>query len=62
MAYDAERGQWRPVPDLATFQARGYYWCDVTTADAGFLARITLGPPYPASNVPARSDYPTCPP
>ena len=60
LAYDAELGQWRHVPDLATFQARGYYWCNVTAADAGFFDRITLGPPYPASNVPARSDYPVC--
>ena len=60
LAYDAELGQWRHVPDLATFQARGYYWCNVTAADAGFFERITLGPPYPTSNVPARSDYPVC--
>ena len=60
LAYDAELGQWRHVPDLATFQARGYYWCNVTAADARFFARITLGPPYPASNVPARADYPVC--
>ena len=60
LAYDAELGQWRHVPDLATFQARGYYWCNVTAADAGFFDRITLGPPYPASNVPARADYPVC--
>ena len=60
LAYDAELGQWRHVPDLATFQARGYYWCNVTAADAGFFGRITLGPPYPASDVPARADYPVC--
>ena len=60
LAYDAELGQWRHVPDLATFQARGYYWCNVTAADAGFFDRITLGPPYPASNVPARRGYPVC--
>ena len=60
LAYDAELGQWRHVPDLATFQARGYYWCNVTAADAGFFERITLGPAYPTSNVPARADYPVC--
>ena len=60
LAYDASLGQWRHVPDLATFQARGYYWCNVTAADAGFFERITLGPPYPASSVPARGDYPVC--
>ena len=60
LAYDAGLGQWRHVPDLATFQALGYYWCNVTAADAGFFDRITLGPPYPASTVPARVDYPVC--
>ena len=60
LAYDAELGQWRHVPDLATFQARGYYWCNVTAADAGFFDRITLGPPYPSSGVPPRADYPVC--
>ena len=60
LAYDAELGQWRHVPDEGTFQALGFYWCNVTAADAGFFDRITLGPPYPASNVPARADYPVC--
>ena len=60
LAYDAGLGQWRHVPDPATLQARGYYWCNVTAADAGFFDRITLGPPYPASDVPARADYPVC--
>ena len=60
LAYDAELGQWRHVPDPATFQALGFYWCNVTAADAGFFDRITLGPPYPASSVPARADYPVC--
>ena len=53
LAHDAELGQWRHVPDLGAFQSRGYYWCNVTAADAGFVVRITLGPPYPASDVPA---------
>ena len=60
LAYDAELGQWRHVPDEGTFQTLGFYWCNVTAADAGFFDRITLGPPYPASNVPARADYPVC--
>ena len=60
LAYDPGLGQWRHVPDPATFQALGYYWCNVTAADAGFFDRITLGPPYPASGVPARADYPVC--
>ena len=62
LAYDAALGQWRHVPDPATFQALGFYWCNVTAADAAFFARITLGPPHPASDAPARADYPVCPP
>ena len=60
LAYDAAREQWRHVPDLATFQARGYYWCNVNAADAEMYARLRLGPPYPTSAVPARADYPNC--
>ena len=60
LAYDAELGQWRHVPDEGTFQTLGFYWCNVTAADAGFFERITLGPPYPASGTPPRADYPVC--
>ncbi len=60
VAYDAGLKQWRHIPDLATFQALRFYWCDVTAADGAFFERITLGPPYPASSTPARSDYPSC--
>ena len=60
LAYDVWLRRWRHVPDVATFQALGFYWCDVTAADAGFFERITIGPPYPASDVPARSNYPNC--
>ena len=58
--YDAGLQQWRHVPDPATLQALGFYWCNVTAADVGFFERITEGPPYPASDVPARGDYPVC--
>ena len=60
--YDADLEQWRHVPDPATLQALGFYWCNVTAADAGFFGRITEGPAYPATNVPARADYPVCQP
>ena len=60
LAYDAALGQWRHVPDEGTFQSLGFYWCNVTAADAGFFERITLGPPYPSSGVPPRPDYPVC--
>ena len=56
--YDAAFGQWRHVPDIATFQALGIYRCNVTAADGAFFKRITLGPPYPASQTLARGDYP----
>ena len=59
-AYDAGLQQWRHVPDLGTFQALGFYWCDVTSADAAYFERITIGPPYPSAGVPARVDYPVC--
>ena len=57
-AYDAGLRQWRHIPNEATFQGLGFYWCDVTAADAGFFERITLGPPYPPSGVPARARLP----
>ncbi len=59
-AYDAALQQWRHIPDWPTFQAMGFYWCDVTAADAGFFDRISIGPPYPSSGTPVQSDYPNC--
>ena len=59
-AYDAALQQWRYVPDIATFQALGFYWCNVTAADTGFFERISHGPAHPASEEPARDDYPSC--
>ncbi len=58
--YDAALGQWRHVPDVATFQARGYYWCDVIAGDIGFFERTTVGPPYPATTEPTQPGYPNC--
>ncbi len=61
--WDAETHQWRHVPDPATFQALGLYWCDVSVADPDFFNRLPdtlLGPPYPASTQPVQADYPTC--
>ena len=56
----AGMGNWRHVPDIPTFQALGLYWCDVTAADAGFFDRITTGAAHPATDMPARDDYPSC--
>ncbi|MCY3783204.1 MAG: hypothetical protein OXG79_05395 [Chloroflexi bacterium] len=63
--WDSETHQWRHVPNPATFQALGLYWCDVVVADPDFLERLPdalIGPPYPASSTPARDDYPNCRP
>ena len=62
LAYDAGLEQWRHVPDLATFQAQEFYWCDVTGADALFFDRVNQGLPYPVSSAPAQADYPSCRP
>ncbi len=59
-AFDATIQQWRHIPDWPTFQAMGFYWCNVTAADPGFFNRITIGPPYPSSSSPTLSDYPNC--
>ena len=59
-AYDVELEQWRRVPDEATFQALGFYECDMTMADVGFFEHIEIGPAYPVSETPARKDYPHC--
>ena len=61
--FDPALARWRWVPDIESFQAWGFYWCDVTVADPTFFERLpggTLGPPYPASEAPGRDDYPTC--
>ena len=60
LAYDASLQQWRQVPDIATFQALGFYWCDVGSADSGMFDRITIGDPHPTSSQLARTDYPAC--
>ena len=59
-AFDAELQQWRHIPDWATFQAMGFYWCNVTAADAGFFERITIGPPFPSSGTAEQDDHPNC--
>ena len=59
-SYDAGMGQWRHVPDLGTFQSLGFYWCDVTAADAGFFGSISIGPAHPSSGMAPSADYPSC--
>lgn len=60
LAFDEGLGLWRHVPDPATFQALGFYWCNVTSADTEFFDRIRIGEPFPPSSVPERGDYPNC--
>lgn len=59
-SYDAALRQWRHVPDIATFQALGFYWCNVTAADEEFFRRIPEGPAHAVAAVPERADYPNC--
>ena len=53
-------GMWRHVPNIPTFQALGYRWCDVNAADAGFFSRIREGAAHPATSQPAQANYPSC--
>ena len=48
-AFDATLGQWRHIPDYGTFQAMGFYWCDVTAADSGFFGRDRAVHPFLAT-------------
>ena len=66
-AYDAGTGHWWQVPDLATFQARGFYWVNVTAADADFVTRVTTGaavprPIPPPPSIARRRTSKECPP
>ena len=59
-AYDASVSRWRHIPNWPTFQALGFYWCNVTAADDAFFGRIFEGDPYPATTLPAQANYPPC--
>lgn len=51
---------WRHIPDIATFQARGYFWCDITSADAQWLSRVRIGRPLQSSGTLEIPNYPNC--
>ena len=55
-------GGWRHIPNIPTFEAQGFYWCNVTTGDAEFWLRVPdsmVGTALPASprGVP---NHPSC--
>ncbi len=53
-------GEWRWIPDIPTFQAWGFYWCNITAADAGFFDRVMTGNPLPRSGTQDDPNYPVC--
>ena len=53
-------GAWRHIPDIATFQSRGYYYCDLTTAAAGWADNIQLGQALPSVGGDEADEYPVC--
>ena len=59
-SYDHWLGFWRQVPDIATFQVLGFYWCNVLAADATFWERVTIGVAHPPTSLPEQADYPVC--
>lgn len=61
-SYDASQLKWRHIPNWPTFQALGFYWCNVTAADEEFFSRIAEGDQHPATTLPAQANYPPCGP
>ena len=51
-SYDYGMDFWREVPDTATFQVLGFYWCNVTAADSGFWERVFIGVAHPPTSTP----------
>ena len=58
--YVYQGGTWHWIPDIPTFKAEGFYWCDVTAADAGFFSRARIGPDLPLSGTADDPNYPDC--
>lgn len=51
---------WHWIPDIPTFQANGFYWCDVMAADAAFFSRALIGEPLEPSGGASNPNYPNC--
>jgi hypothetical protein len=53
-------GAWRHIPDIPTFQSRGYYYCDLTTASADWADNVDLGQALPSVGGMEQVGYPSC--
>ena len=53
-------GEWWHIPDIPTFESRGYYWCDVTSADDRFDAYVADAPMLPSTGGSPTPGYPSC--
>ena len=54
---------WRHIPNLSTFRAEGFRWCDLTTASADFFMRegvSSSATPLPSRVGPPAEGYPAC--
>ena len=51
---------WRHIPNLSTFRAEGFYWCDLTTADSSHAAASSTATPLPSKVGPPAEGYPAC--
>ncbi len=51
---------WRHIPNLSTFRAEGFYWCDLTTADSSHDAASSTATPLPSKVGPPAEGYPAC--
>jgi len=58
--YVYRNGAWHWIPDIPTFEANGFYWCDVTAADPGFFRRAYIGDALPRSGTEKDPNYPDC--
>jgi hypothetical protein len=58
--YVYRTGAWRHIPDTATFKYHGFFWCDVTSADADFFTRFTEGGALAPSGTADDPNYPSC--
>lgn len=54
---------WRHIPNLSTFRAEGFRWCDLTTASSDFFTRegvSSSATPLPSRIGPPAEGYPAC--